>query len=89
MVGGKVINVVRVGGNSWVQVQDGHNDVCAVRVAGQPEISVGDSFWWQSGNAYWTRQSWYEGDPYDVRLERIGYSHGGIPDDVMQEVLNQ
>ena len=86
MVGGKVINVVRVGGNSWIQVQDGYNDVCAVRVEGHPEVGIGDSIWWQSGFCYHTPIDWAEGDPYDIRLEKIGYSHGTIPDDVMETI---
>lgn len=45
------------------------------------EIRPNDSLWWQDGYCYWTRDGWAglprkEGDPANVKLRKIGYSHG-------------
>jgi hypothetical protein len=88
MVGGKVINVVALQDNIWVQCQDG-SDTCAIRVAysqDAAQIKAGDLVWWQSGYAYWTPA---EGKRFDVRLDRCGYSHRTIPADVMAAVMAQ
>lgn len=44
-------------------------------------IKVGDSFWWQAGNCYWTPKD-NRGKPgnragvhYDIKLPKVGYSH--------------
>jgi len=61
-------------------------DTCCVycdetnqRTGEKVAISVGDSFWWQSGTCYWTPQPRGNGDrcgvDYDITLGKIGYSH--------------
>lgn len=63
-------------------------DTCCVytdekRVSdGQPvTVQVGDSFWWQSGQCYWTPKAIRGtrglkcGVDYDIALKKIGYSH--------------
>lgn len=42
------------------------------------EISIGDSFWWQSGHCYWTPKESPRskcGKDFDIKLTKIGYSH--------------
>jgi hypothetical protein len=45
------------------------------------EIGLGDSFWWQCGSCMWTpaanrnRPDVRSGVDYDIRLNKIGYSH--------------
>lgn len=54
-----------------VRVKDG------VRV----EVQIGDSFWWQAGQCYWTPKENREregnrcGVDFDIALKKIGYSH--------------
>lgn len=84
MVGGRIINVISVGPNSWIQCEDSTGDVCAIRVVGKHNIRIGDSIWWQGQIAYWTRMPHMDGQPTDIKLERIGHSHGKIPDDVLE-----
>ncbi|HEX5426642.1 MAG TPA: hypothetical protein VFW94_24230 [Candidatus Acidoferrales bacterium] len=86
MVGGIVINIIRLPDGAWVQCLDTTyaNDTCAIRVADAKEMKVGDKLWWQGRIAFWT--PWpFEGKE-DIRLERIGYSHSGIPHDVMEAI---
>lgn len=90
MVGGTIINVVPLSKSVWVQVQgEGPEqfDTCAIRVkhsALSAQLKPGDLLWWQSGKAYWTPK------PCDVRsdvpLDRVGYSHSSIPNEVMDAV---
>lgn len=87
MVGGKVINVVGLGYQSWIQCEDSSGDVCAIRVTGEHPIRAGDQIWWQGNFAYITPMPHHEGGPVDIKLTRIGYSHGGIPDDVLEKVV--
>lgn len=65
-----------------------HLDTCSVytdeiKIHGgeRIEISIGDSFWWQSGHCYWTpahnrnKEDARGGLDYDIELTKIGYSH--------------
>ena len=44
-------------------------------------VEVGDSFWWQSGNCYWTpkenrgKKGNKCGVDFDIALAKLGYSH--------------
>lgn len=86
MVGGEVINIVRLSDGAWIQCLDTTyaNDTCAIRVADAREMKVGDKLWWHGRMAYWT--PWpFEGRE-DIPLERISYSHSCIPDDVIEAI---
>ncbi len=85
MVGGKVIEVAEIAGRPeviYVDCRD-HNDTCAVLVernANSERIEIGDSLWWQCGNAYWTPLA-NKGKPgnkcgrdFDIKIPKIGYS---------------
>jgi len=84
MVGGKVINIVKVEDGVWVQCLDRtySEQTCAIRVKDAKEMKVGDSLWWQGRHAYWTPKP--DDGREDVRLERIGYSHSSIPEDAIK-----
>jgi len=63
---------------------DLHN-VTAVVVERGERIRLGDSLWWQGPYAFWTPQrnrerpewSMRQGVDFDVKLRRLGPSHGG------------
>jgi hypothetical protein len=85
MVGGKIINVVQLKNSTWIQCQDIRcQDVCAVRVEQNMDVKVGDSLWWQAGFVMWTPVP-HTGKS-DIKLIKLGYSHGNIPDDVMETI---
>ena len=92
MVGGKIIGLARKKDETLVHVQDtrySRNDMCSIRVVerrldnGKPvELKVGDSIWWQSGEAMWTSQDQKRPLPsdrcakdWDIHLRKVGYSH--------------
>ena len=89
MVGGKVINIVKLSGGVWVQCQDTTytQDTCAIRVKDSREMKVGDSLWWQGNRAYWTPKP--DDGREDIDLERVGYSHSSIPDEVMETLSSK
>ena len=85
MVGGKVINIVQLPDNTWIQVLDAthsESDTCAIRVERNRHIKIGDELWWQGTKAYWTPVPLTGRE--DVPLVRIGCSHRTIPDDVIE-----
>lgn len=77
MVGGKVIETLDCGEKVWINCQgtgSEKNNKCAIyveRTAEARSISEGDSFWWQSGHAYWTPRNRAFSDK---QLNRIGFS---------------
>lgn len=87
MVGGTVINIVRMESDVWVGCIDAtyEQTMCAIRVKDSREMKVGDKLWWQGKRALWTPKP-YDGRE-DIVLERVGYSHSKIPDDVMEKAL--
>lgn len=99
MVGGKVINIVRMPDSVWVQCEEttyyyddhgrrkkSYTDQCAIRVKDAKEMKVGDSLWWQGNRAMWTPKP--DDGREDIVLERVGYSHSKIPDDVLQKLAD-
>jgi hypothetical protein len=87
MVGGKVINVVKLLDCAWIQCLDttySKNDTCAIRVKDAKEMKVGDRLWWQGNRAMWTPKP--DDGREDIVLERVGYSHSNIPQDVMEAI---
>jgi hypothetical protein len=58
-----------------------YTDEVNVHGGDRVEISIGDSFWWQSGHCYWTpaenrgKEGNRGGVDYDIQLTKIGYSH--------------
>lgn len=87
MVGGVVINIVKMDESTWVECLDTTyaSDTCAIRVKDAREMKVGDSLWWQGNRAMWTPKP--DDGREDIILERVGYSHSTIPDDVFAKVL--
>lgn len=72
-VGGTVFSTVRFDDRIDVVVRDG-NDYTAVylaRTEHSEQIRDGDLLWWQSGTAYWSRQS---AGIHDVPIPKITYS---------------
>ena len=88
MVGGKVINIVKLKDSTWVQCVDRtySEQTCAIRVADAKEMKVGDSLWWQGRQAFWTPKP--DDGREDIKLERIGYSHSTIPDEVFAQIAS-
>jgi hypothetical protein len=87
MVGGKIMNIVTDGPeDKWVQCVDRtySNDTCAIRVKTREPLKVGDSLWWQGRQAFWTPKP--DEGREDIPLERIGYSHSKIPDDIIEKL---
>lgn len=86
MVGGKVINIVRTSDGDWIQCLDTTyaQDTCAIRVRDAKEMKVGDSLWWQGSRAYWTPKP--DDGREDIILERVGYSHSSIPDEIIERL---
>lgn len=83
MVGGVVINIVRQSESTWIQCMDRtySDQTCAIRVRDAKEMKIGDALWWQGNRAYWTPKP--DNGQEDIVLERVGYSHSNIPDDIM------
>lgn len=84
MVGGKVIEVLRVPGRLWINTQEQvwnplrqeyrPGEVVAIYVQDvetPTPIAPGDSLWWQGTTAYWTPLT---RQVVDYPLPRIGYS---------------
>ena len=97
MVGGKVINMVRLADCVWVQCEETtrtyddsgrrkgqYSTQCAIRVRDAKEMKVGDSLWWQGNRAMWTPKP--DDGREDIVLERVGCSHSKIPDEVMAQL---
>lgn len=95
MVGGTVINIVRLEDSTWVQCEERttyynskgqrsrqFSDTCAIRVKDAKQMKIGDKLWWQGPWAMWTPKP--DDGREDIRLERVGYSHSTIPDDVLK-----
>jgi hypothetical protein len=84
MVGGQVINIVKTNDSTWVQCLDRTytNDTCAIRVKDAKEMKVGDRLWWHGSRAMWTPKP--DDGREDIVLERVGYSHSKIPQDVLE-----
>jgi hypothetical protein len=87
MVGGKVINIVKLDDCVWVNCLDTTytQDTCAIRVKDAKEMKVGDSLWWQGNRAMWAPKP--DDGREDIVLERVGYSHSKIPDEVLAKVM--
>lgn len=90
MVGGTVVDIVKVHEHKW-WVNTVENlarrvpETCAIYVDPQGEqIEVGDALWWQGGSAMWTPRMHPDGRS-DVRLPRLGFSGVKHPDLVSQE----
>jgi hypothetical protein len=83
MVGGEVINIVRQSQSTWIQCMDRtySDQTCAIRVRDAKEMKIGDALWWQGNRAYWTPKP--DNGQEDIVLERVGYSHSNVPDDIM------
>jgi hypothetical protein len=92
MVGGEIVGLARGAENTLVHVQDVvpyDRDFCSIRVTerridtNEPvELNIGDSIWWQSGNAMWTPKAMKGhaqgegcGKTWDIALKKVGYSH--------------
>ena len=80
MVGGTIIDIVKVSpGKWWVNCGQHFDrntpDQCAIYLnPGKESPDVGDALWWQGRSAYWTPA---DRSRVDVRLDRIGFS--GVP----------
>ena len=87
MVGGVVINIVKMDDCTWVECLDTTyaQDTCAIRVKDANEMKVGDRLWWQGQRAMWTPKP--DDGREDIVFERIGYSSSKIPDEVLEKVL--
>ena len=70
-VGGKVIEVVPniPRENLWVNTHDGYEE-CAIYIPARYRVMIGDTLWWQSGNAYWTRKGVF----VERKISRVGFS---------------
>jgi hypothetical protein len=95
MVGGIVIGIARSKESTLLHVQDnlspGGADRCSIRVIERRidrdrpvSIGLGDSIWWQAGQAMWTPKFVVEegidtgrdcGNTWDICLPKVGYSH--------------
>lgn len=86
MIGGVVINIVKTEDGVWVQCLDTpyNHDTCAIRVKDAKEMKVGDRLWWQGRQAFWTPKP--DDGREDVVLDRVGYSHSKIPDEIMERI---
>ena len=76
MVGGVVIETIRLPERVWVNVRDRvyERETCAIyveRTVDADSIEIGDSLWWQGREAYWTPKA---GGFEDRAIPRIGYS---------------
>lgn len=87
MVGGEVINIVKTADGTWVQCLDTTygDQTSAIRVKDAKEMKTGDRLWWHGTRAYWTPKP--DDGREDIVLERIGYSHSKIPDDIMEKLV--
>lgn len=86
MVGGVVANIVKTEDSVWVQCIDRtySYQTCAIRVKDAKEMKVGDRLWWHGKRAFWTPKP--DDGREDVVLERVGYSHSKIPDEIMERI---
>lgn len=88
MVGGIVREVIQLPDATWVDCQGTgteSRETCAVYIQKSEGIDVGDKFWWQAGNAYWTPQN---GNFAEFPIPRIGFSGVSRPtDDLIQHGL--
>lgn len=78
MVGGKVIEIIKLEDRIWLNCQDDwppkHPDQCAIYVkrnADSEAVAVGDGLWWQGGYAMWTPT---DRRFVDRKIPRIGFS---------------
>lgn len=76
MVGGTVIEVIKLRDRVWVDTRDTYypRDTCAIyvrRTHDAEQVAEGDSLWWQGSEAYWTPQTL---ECVDRAIPRIGYS---------------
>lgn len=83
MVGGTVIEVIKMDDRIWVNCKDTqwYGDECALyleKTECSLGIEVGDALWWQGKKAYWTANS--AGAKHDVAIPRIGYSGVSRPE---------
>lgn len=88
MVGGIVINIVKLDDCTWINCMDRtySEQTCAIRVKDAKEMKVGDALWWQGSRAMWTPKP--DDGREDIVLDRVGYSHSKIPDEVMAKVMS-
>jgi hypothetical protein len=95
VVGGAVIEVIKLSDRIWVNVVDRQrlDDRCAVYVKRNEvseRIRPNDSLWWQGYMAMWTPRENYgkhggrSGVDYDIKILRIGCS--GVSRPKMEEV---
>lgn len=81
MVGGKVIEIVKLDDRIWLDVQDTiyqRDPTCAiyiVRNTVSEQIEVGDMVWWQGRFLMWK----------DERILRASYSGVGVPDNYFSQ----
>jgi hypothetical protein len=87
MVGGKVINIVHCEDSVWIQCIDRTytDQTCAIYVKEAKEMKIGDALWWQGPYAFWTPKP--DDGREDIQLERLGYSHSKVPDEILGKVL--
>jgi hypothetical protein len=100
MVGGVIINIVRLSDSTWVQCMETtvyhdstgrrtteSTQTSAIRVKDAPaDMKCGDRLWWQGRWAMWTPKP--DDGREDVHIERIGYSHSSIPADVFEAITD-
>lgn len=83
MVGGTIVDIVKVHDHKWwVNCAEHFDrlqpDQCAIYLDPQGEpLEVGDALWWHGTYALWTPA---DRSRTDVQLPRIGYSGVGHPD---------
>lgn len=86
MVGGIVKEVVQLPDATWVDCQ-GTGSEChetrAIYIQRSEGIELGDKFWWQSGNAYWTPKL---GNFSEFPIPRIGFS--GVNRPTEEQIAN-
>jgi len=78
MIGGTVLEIVRLMDKTWVRCQDNDNkDTCAIYLVEHPDHCVmpGDQIWWLDRTAFWTTP---DGTFIFEPLQKIGNS-GDIP----------
>ena len=77
MIGGTIIEIVRLQDKTWVNCQNGL-DLCAIYVEEHPDrcLMPGDELWWLDKAALWTTT---DGVYKNNRLTKIGYSGAARP----------
>ncbi len=86
-VGGIVVNVIDSEDKIWVNTREREysgDEGTAIYIK-KPDIEnfkirIGDSLWWQGGIAFWTVRGAQESKDIEIKLERLGYSHGEYDD---------